>query len=57
MEHMIDWKLAGTVATPGLYMAFTKSSPDSARYLEKFNQGYAALRKSGRYQAIERKWF
>ena len=49
--------LAGTVATPGLYMAFTKSSPDAARYLEKFNQGYAALRKSGRYQAIERKWF
>lgn len=51
------FKRAGTVATPGLFMAFSKSVPDAARYLAKFNQGYAAIRKSGRYQAIERKWF
>lgn len=51
------FKMVGTVARPGLYMAFTKASPDGARYLAKFNQGYAAIRKSGRYQAIERKWF
>lgn len=51
------FKMVGTVATPGLYMAFTKASPDGARYLAKFNQGYAAIRASGRYRAIERKWF
>ena len=51
------FKLVGTVATPGLYMAFSKSSPDAARLLAKFNEGYTALRSSGRYQAIERKWF
>lgn len=51
------FRLAGTVATPGLFMAFSKSAPDAARYLAKFNQGYAAIRKSGRYHAIERKWF
>jgi polar amino acid transport system substrate-binding protein len=51
------FKLVGTVSTPGLFIAFTKNSPDGAKYLEKFNQGYAALRKSGKYQAIERKWF
>ncbi len=51
------FKLVGTVATPGLYMAFSKSAPDAARLLAKFNEGYAAIRKSGRYQAIERKWF
>jgi len=51
------FKMVGTVATPGLYMAFSKDAPDAARYLEKFNQGYAALRKSGRYKAIEARWF
>ncbi len=51
------FKLVGTVATPGLYMAFTKASPDGAKYLAKFNQGYAQIRKNGKYQAIERKWF
>lgn len=51
------FKLVGTVATPGLYMAFTKATPDGAKYLAKFNQGYALIRKNGKYQAIERKWF
>lgn len=51
------FKLVGTVATPGLYMAFTKASPDGAKYLAKFNQGYALIRKNGKYRAIERKWF
>jgi polar amino acid transport system substrate-binding protein len=51
------FKMVGTVATPGLYMAFTKASPDGAKYLAKFNQGYALIRNTGRYAALERKWF
>lgn len=51
------FKLVGTVATPGLYIAFSKSAPDSARLLRKFNEGYAMLRNSPRYRAIEAKWF
>jgi polar amino acid transport system substrate-binding protein len=51
------FKMVGTVATPGLYMAFTKGSPDGAKYLEIFNRGYAAIRSSGKYKAIEQKWF
>lgn len=51
------FKVAGTVATPGLYMAFTKNSPDGARYLAKFNQGYAIIRGNGKYKDIEKRWF
>jgi polar amino acid transport system substrate-binding protein len=51
------FKSVGTVATPGLYMAFTKGSPDGAKYLEIFNRGYAAIRSNGKYKAIEEKWF
>jgi len=51
------FKLVGTVATPGLYIAFSKSAPGSARLLKKFNEGYAILRNSPRYRALEAKWF
>lgn len=51
------FKLVGTVATPGLFIAFSKSAPDSERYLKKFNEGYAILRNSPRYAEIEAKWF
>ena len=51
------FKLVGTVATPGLYIAFSKTTPGAAAYLKKFNQGYELLRRSARYQAIESKWF
>ncbi|NRR31391.1 transporter substrate-binding domain-containing protein [Oxalobacteraceae bacterium] len=47
----------GTVATPGLYVAFTKSVPQGARYLNKFNEGYAIIVRNGRYKALENKWF
>ena len=47
----------GTVATPGLYLAFTQKSPDGANYLEKFNSGYAIIIKRGRYKALEAAWF
>lgn len=51
------FKMVGTVATPGLFIAFTKQGSDGARYLEKFNQGYAIIRDNGRYKAIEAIWF
>ncbi|GAB2879682.1 ABC transporter substrate-binding protein [Pseudoduganella ginsengisoli] len=51
------FKLVGTVATPGLFIAFSKTAPDSVRLLKKFNEGYAILRNSPRYRAIEAKWF
>ncbi|MES2259611.1 MAG: transporter substrate-binding domain-containing protein [Pseudomonadota bacterium] len=51
------FKEVGTVATPGLYLAFTKNTPDGAGYLRKFNEGYALLHKNGRYKALEARWF
>jgi polar amino acid transport system substrate-binding protein len=51
------FKVAGTVATPGLYMAFTRNSSDGARYLAKFNQGYTIIRGNGKYKDIEKRWF
>jgi polar amino acid transport system substrate-binding protein len=51
------FKLVGTVATPGLFMAFSKHSPEGALYLKKFNNGFAAIRSSGKYNLIEKKWF
>jgi polar amino acid transport system substrate-binding protein len=51
------FKLVGTVATPGLFIAFTKQNGDAARYLKEFNRGYAIIRDNGRYKAIEARWF
>jgi polar amino acid transport system substrate-binding protein len=51
------FKVAGTVATPGLYMAFTREVPDGARYLAKFNAGYTIIRGNGTYKDIEKRWF
>lgn len=51
------FKVAGTVSTPGLYMAFTKDVPDGARYLAKFNTGYTIIRSNGKYKDIEKRWF
>lgn len=51
------FKRVGTVATPGLYVAFTRNAPDGAKYLAKFNKGYAAIVKNQRYKAIEAVWF
>ena len=56
-EFGSKFRLVGTVATPGLYIAFSKKTPDGAKYLERFNQGYAIIRNNGRYKAIEAAWF
>ncbi|WP_374581735.1 substrate-binding periplasmic protein [Pseudoduganella sp.] len=49
--------LVGTVATPELFIAFSKHFPGSADMLARFNEGYARLRKSPRYKELEDKWF
>jgi len=49
--------LVGTVATPDLFIAFSKTAPDSREMLARFNQGYDKLRKSPRYKQIEEQWF
>jgi len=49
--------LVGTVATPDLFIAFSKTAPGSAAMLARFNEGYAKLRKSPRYKEIEERWF
>ncbi len=47
----------GTVDTPGLYIAFSKSDPAAAGYLRRFNEGYALLHKGGRYKELMARWF
>lgn len=49
--------LVGTVATPELFIAFSKDAPGSSDMLARFNEGYAKLRKSARYRELEDKWF
>ena len=49
--------LVGTVATPDLFIAFSKSAPDGREMLARFNQGYDKLRNSPRYKQIEDRWF
>jgi polar amino acid transport system substrate-binding protein len=49
--------LAGTVAKPDLFIAFSKSAPGSAHMLDLFNRGYAKLRASPRYKEFEDRWF
>ncbi|QDQ26120.1 transporter substrate-binding domain-containing protein [Chitinimonas arctica] len=47
------FNVVGTTAEPGLYIAFSKKTPDGAKYLEKFNQGLETIRKNGKYKTIE----
>lgn len=49
--------LVGTVATPDLYIAFSKRAAGSSAMLARFNDGYARLRRTDRYKQIENKWF
>ncbi|MYN04446.1 transporter substrate-binding domain-containing protein [Pseudoduganella sp. DS3] len=48
--------LVGTVATPQVFIAFSKDAPNSRAMLALFNQGYAKLRKSPRYKELQDKW-
>ncbi|WP_342118253.1 substrate-binding periplasmic protein [Pseudoduganella sp. OTU4001] len=49
--------MVGTVATPELFIAFSKDAPGSRDMLERFNEGYARLRNSPRYRELETRWF
>ena len=46
----------GVIAETNMYCAFSKTFPDSQRYLDLFNQGFALIQKNGKYQEIERRW-
>lgn len=48
--------LVGTVATPDLFIAFSKTAPGSREMLARFNQGYDKLFNSPRYKQIEARW-
>jgi polar amino acid transport system substrate-binding protein len=47
------FKPVGLAAEPGLYMAISKTFPDSAKYLERFNTGLELIQKSGKYKELE----
>lgn len=49
--------LVGTVATPDLFIAFSKTAPGSQAMLARFNEGYARLLDSPRHKEIEDRWF
>lgn len=46
----------GTTAETHMYCAFSKSFPDSKRYLALFNEGFAKIQKNGKYREIEKRW-
>lgn len=50
------FKVVGIVAEPGLFIAFSKKHPDGAKFVTRFNEGYEAILKNGKYQAIESQW-
>jgi polar amino acid transport system substrate-binding protein len=50
------FKVVGTTAEVGLYIAVGKSVPNAAKYIERFNQGLEAIIKDGKYKAIENDW-
>lgn len=46
----------GLISRPGLYLSFSKVHPDGQRFSDLLDQGIRALKASGRYQELERKW-
>jgi polar amino acid transport system substrate-binding protein len=46
----------GMVSEIRVYCGFSKTFPDSQRYLDLFNQGFAIIQKNGQYQESERRW-
>jgi polar amino acid transport system substrate-binding protein len=55
-EFAGKFKAIGMTADPGLYLAFSKKHPDGAKFVTKFNQGFEAIQKNGKYKAIEAQW-
>lgn len=46
----------GVLVEPLLYLSFKRKGDDLARLITKFDQGLAAIRKSGEYARIESRW-
>ncbi|WP_374353303.1 substrate-binding periplasmic protein [Chitinimonas sp.] len=50
------FKAVGMTAEPGLFIAFSKTFPNSQQYVNKFNTGLEAIQKNGKYKEVEAKW-
>lgn len=46
----------GVIEELRLYTVFSKSFPNSARYLELYERGFEIISKNGKLREIERKW-
>lgn len=46
----------GETSQTEMYCAFSKTFPQSAHYLRKFNEGYAIIKKNGTLREIELRW-
>lgn len=55
-EFTGKFKAVGMTADPGLFIAFSKKHPDGAKFVLKFNEGFEAIQKNGKYKAIEAQW-
>lgn len=46
----------GVVETMQLYTVFSKTFPNSTRYMDLFDRGFAIISKNGRLKEIEKQW-
>jgi polar amino acid transport system substrate-binding protein len=47
---------AGQLAPVAVYLGFSKLHPDAGKYLDIFNEGFAAIQKNGELAVIEKRW-
>ncbi len=50
------FKAVGMTAEVGLFIAVGKTYPNAAKLVERFNQGFDAIVKNGKYKSIENTW-
>ena len=55
-EFLGKFVAVGKIGEIGCYTGFSKSFPDSARYLKLFNEGFAKIKKDGTYAEIEKRY-
>ncbi|MBK6637236.1 MAG: transporter substrate-binding domain-containing protein [Rhodocyclaceae bacterium] len=48
--------VVGKIDELGCYTGFSRTFPNSARYLKLFNQGFAKIKKNGTYAEIEKRY-
>lgn len=49
-------KVVGEASVTDIYLAFSRTFPDSERIRTLFDQGFAEIRKNGRYEEIMQEW-